>query len=222
MARIRNLTKLLINSNQKNTIAISANTGLRCPIIRKNLMIKVTTLSAAFTNEGKVIGKAAAAIQTARDATNKIVQYMIDELTIACATSGLTKAKYWGKPSGEVRTFFKAKMAEGVTAGAYQNDMAETMVHCVGVAFIAGIPFTRDLKRTHKADGSPREDKREAADGADTGSTGSVTTTTPEAAEKTARKLIAQLRILQADAAAAAIVDAMLEFNPAFTEAEKA
>ena len=49
-----------------------------------------------------------------------------------------------------------------------------------------------------------------------------MTTTTPEAAEKTARKLIAQLRMLQADTAAAAIVDAMLEFNPAFSETDKA
>jgi hypothetical protein len=183
-------------------------------------MSKVTTLSAAFKAEGAIIAKTAAAVQAARDVTNKVVQYMVDELTIAWAKSGLPKAKYWGKPSGEVRTFFKTKMAEGVTLGAYQDDMAETMVHCVGVAFIAGIPFTRDLKRTHKADGTPREEKRESADSATTA--GSVTTTTPEAAEQTARKLIAQLRMLQADTAAAAIIDAMLEFSPEFTETEKA
>jgi hypothetical protein len=183
-------------------------------------MSNVNTISAAFANEGKVIGKAAVAIQAARVATDKLIQRANDELTIACATSGLTKAKYWGKPSGPVRTMVKAIMAEGVTAGAYQEDMAETMVHCYGVAFIAGIPFTRDLKRTHKADGTPREPKAEAADGAETA--GSVTTTTPEACEKTARKLIAQLRMLQADTAAAAVVDAMLEFNPEFSEAEKA
>jgi hypothetical protein len=110
-------------------------------------------------------------------------------------------------------------MALGVESGAYQADMAETMVHCVGVAFIAGIPFTRDLKRTHKADGTPREEKRDAADGADTGTSGAVTTTTPEAAEKTAKKLIQQLRLLQADTAAAAVLDAMIEFNPEFKEA---
>jgi len=183
-------------------------------------MSKVTTLSAAFKAEGAIIVKTAAAIQTAREVTDKLIQQANDDMTIACATSGLTKAKYWGKPSGEVRTMVKATMALGVEAGAYQADMAETMVHCYGVAFIAGIPFTRDLKRTHKADGTPREPKGEAADGAST--TGSVTTTTPEACEKTARKLIAQLRMLQADTAAAAVVDAMLEFNPEFSETEKA
>ena len=188
-------------------------------------MSNVTKLSAAFANEGKVIGKAAAAIQAARVSTDKLIQWANDELTIACATSGLTKAKYWGKPSGEVRIMVKAMMAEGVTAGAYQEDMAETMVHCYGVAFIAGIPFTRDLKRTHKADGTPREPKAEAADGADTGTTGGISTTSPEAAEKTARKLIAQFRLLgdaRSDTAAAAVIDAMLEFNPEFTETEKA
>ncbi|CAB4123484.1 hypothetical protein UFOVP48_2 [uncultured Caudovirales phage] len=179
-------------------------------------MPNVNTIAAAFNKEGQVIGKAAAAIQAAREATNKVIQYANDELTIAWATSNVPKAKYWGKPSGEVRKQVKAMMELGVASGAYQADMAETMVHCFGVAFIAGIPFTRDLKRTHKADGTPREEKREAAEGAE--NTGGVTTTTPEAAEKTARKLIAQLRMLQADTAAAAIVDAMLEFNPAFTE----
>ena len=182
-------------------------------------MSKVTTLTAAFENEGKVVGKAAAAIQAAREVTNKLIQQMIDALTICCATSGLTKTKYWGKPSGDVRKEIKVLMAMGVDSGAYQADMAETMVHCIGVAFIAGIPFTRDLKRTHKADGAPREEKRDAADGADTGTSGAVTTTTPEAAEKTAKKLITQLRLLQADTAAAAVLDAMLEFNPEFKEA---
>lgn len=181
------------------------------------------SISAAFAKEGQVIGKAAAAIQAAREVTNKAIQYAVDEMTLACATSGLTKAKYWGKPSGEVRKFAKAKMELGVAAGAYQADMAETMVHCIGVAFIANVPFTRDLKRTHKADGTPREEKREAADGAAT--SGGVTTTTPEAAEKTARKLIAQFRMLGGERdlkAAAGLIDVMQEFNPAFTETEPA
>lgn len=177
------------------------------------------TADAAFTNEGKVIGKAAVAVQAAREVTNKVLQLHNDELTIAWATSNVPKAKYWGKPSGEVRKQVKAMMERGVAAGAYQADMAETMVHCYGVAFIAGIPFTRDLKRTHKADGTPREPK---AEGEAAETTGAVTTTTPEAAEKTARKLIAQLRMLGADTAAAAVVDAMLEFNPEFSEADKA
>ena len=189
-------------------------------------MSKVTTIAAAFTNEGKVIGKAAAAVQAAREATNKAIQMGVDELTIAWATSNVPKAKYWGKPSGEVRTMVKAMMAEGVAAGAYQDDMAETMVHCYGVAFIAGVPFTRDLKRTHKADGTLRAEKAEAADTA--GTSGAVERTTPEAAEKTARKLLAQLRMLgtngdtRSDTVAALILDAMLEFNPEFSETEKA
>jgi hypothetical protein len=181
-------------------------------------MTHVETLAAAFANEGKVLGKAAVAIQAARDKTNQEIQRAIDGLTVAWGASNVPKAKYWGKPSGEVRKQVKELMAMGVESGAYQADMAETMVHCYGVAFIAGVPFSRDLKKTHKADGTPREEKREAAEGADTGTSGSVTTTTPEATEKTARKLLTQLRLLQADTAAAAVLDAMLEFNPEFKE----
>jgi len=183
-------------------------------------MSKFNTIEAAFNNEGKVIGKAAALIQAARETTNREIQKAVDELTIAWATSNVTKAKYWGKPSSEIRKAIKATMALGVTAGAFQEDMAETLVHCVGVAFIAGVPFTRTLKQSHKADGTPRAEKTEADTEADTGASGAVIKTTPEAAEKTARKLIAQLRLLQADTAAAAVMDAMLEFNPEFTETE--
>jgi len=174
----------------------------------------------SFTAEGKAVGKAAALIQAARDKTNLNIQKHNDDMTIAWAASNVPKAKYWGKPSGPIRTMIKEMMAKGIESGAYQADMAETMVHCYGVAFLAGIPFTRDLKRTHKADGTPRAEKTEADTEADTGTSGAVTKTTPEAAEKTARKLIAQLRLLQADTAAAAVMDAMLEFNPEFTETE--
>ena len=179
----------------------------------------------SFTAEGKAVGKAAALIQAARDKTNLNIQKHNDDLTIAWAASNVPKAKYWGKPSGPIRTMVKEMMAKGIESGAYQADMAETMVHCYGVAFLAGIPFTRDLKRTHKADGTPRESKAEAED-SDTegsGSAGGIERTTPEATEKTARKLIKQLRMLpeyRATEVAALIVDAMLHFNPDFSETE--
>lgn len=190
-------------------------------------MSKFNTIEAAFNNEGKVIGKAAALIQAAREATNREIQKAVDELTIAWGTSGTTKAKYWGKPSGEIRKAIKATMALGVAAGAFQEDMAETLVHCVGVAFIADVPFTRTLKQSHKADGTPREAKAEGdTEGESAGTSGAVKSTTPEACEKTARKLIEQLRILgkagdtRADTIAAGIVDVMREFNPEFSETE--
>jgi len=182
------------------------------------------SVTASFAAEGKAIGKAAALIQAARDKTNLAIQKHNDDMVIAFGTTtGMTKAKYWGKPSGPIRTMVKEIMAAGVDSGAYQADMAETMVHCYGVAFLAGIPFSRDLKRTHKADGTPREAKPEGDTEGDTegsGSAGGIERTTPEAAEKTARKLIKQLRMVQRDDVATAILDAMLEFNPAFTETE--
>lgn len=188
-------------------------------------VINTAPLTKSIKAEGALLAKTAEQIRAAVNATNVCFQRdVIDGLTVAWATrTGTTKAQFWGKPSGEVRMAVKGIVAQGEALGAWQSDMSETLVHCIGVAFQANLPFTRDLKRTHKADGTPREEKREAADGAAT--SGGVTTTTPEAAEKTARKLIAQFRMLGGERdlkAAAGLIDVMQEFNPAFTETEPA
>lgn len=187
-----------------------------------SFVINTAPLTKSIKAEGAVLAKTAEQIRAAVNATNVCFQRdVVDGLTLGYATATkMTKAQFWGKPSGEVRMAVKGIVAQGETLGAWQSDMSETLVHCIGVAFIANIPFTRDLKRTHKADGTPREAKREAADGADTA--GSVTTTTPEAAEKTARKLIAQFRMLGGERdliAAAGLLDVMVEYNATFTEA---
>lgn len=185
--------------------------------------VKVNALTAAIQAEGNVVAKTAKELLAAKRATNKEFSKVVDRLTIASGLTKGTKAAYWGKGSGDVRMTIKGMVAQGEALGAWQSDMSETLVHCIGVAFLANIPFTRDLKKTHKADGTPREEKREAADGAAT--SGPIQNTTPEAAEKTARKLIAQFRILGGDRdlkAAAGLIDVMQEFNPAFTEAEPA
>jgi hypothetical protein len=184
------------------------------------IVFNTIAISKAIATEGKILATCAAKVQEACEKTNVEFAKVVDGLTLAWADTKLTKAQFWGKPSGEVRMAIKGIVAQGETLGAWQSDMSETMVHCVGVAFQANVPFTRNLKKTHKADGTPRVEKREAADGAAT--SGGVTTTTPEAAEKTARKLIGQLRMLGNDSVASGIVDAMLEFNPAFTETEPA
>ena len=187
-------------------------------------VINAAPLTKSIKAEGAVIAKTEEQIRAAVNATNVCFQRdIVDGLTLGYATTKMTKAQFWGKPSGEVRMAVKGIVAQGEALGAWQSDMSETLVHCIGVAFQANIPFTRDLKRTHKADGTPREEKRESADGAAT--TGAVTTTTPEAAEKTARKLIAQFRMLGGERdlrAAAGMIDVMVEFNPAFTETEPA
>ena len=185
-------------------------------------VINTAPLTKSITAEGKIIAKTAEQIRDAVNATNVCFQRdVVDGLTVGYATTKLTKAQFWGKPSGEVRMAVKGIVAQGETLGAWQSDMSETLVHCIGVAFLANIPFTRDLKRTHKADGTPREAKRDSADGA--GTAGKVTTTTPEACETTARKLIAQFRMISGDrelVAVASMLDVMVEYNPAFKETE--
>ena len=181
---------------------------------------KPNALTTAIQAEGNVVAKTAKELLVAKKATNKEFSKVVDRLTLASGLTKGTKAAFWGKPSGDVRMTIKGMVAQGEALGAWQSDMSETIVHCVGVAFLANVPFTRDLKKSHKADGTPREEKRESADGA--AISGAVTTTDPAAAEKTARKLILQLRTLGSDAVAAGIVDVMQEFNPAFTETEPA
>ena len=185
-------------------------------------VINAAPLTKSIKAEGAVIAKTAEQIRAAVNATNLCFQRdIVDGLTLGYATTKMAKSQFWGKPSGEVRMAVKGIVAQGEALGAWQSDMSETLVHCIGVAFLANVPFTRDLKKSHKADGTPREEKREAADGAAT--TGNVTTTTPEAAEKTARKLIAQFRMLGGERdlrAAAGMLDVMQEFNSAFTEIE--
>jgi len=185
-------------------------------------MIKfdISPISKAIKAEGAIVVRNAEAHAKAIKVTNMEFQKIVDELTIGWATTKADKKAFWGKPSSEVRTAIKVIAAKGETLGAWQKDMSETLVHCVGVAFQANIPFHRNLKVTHKADGTLREPKRESAEGA--GTSGAVTTTDPAAAEKTARKLILQLRTLGNDSVAAGIVDVMLEFNPKFTETEPA
>jgi len=187
-----------------------------------SFVINAAPIVKTIKAEAVVLAKSAEQIRAAVNATNVTIQRdLVDSMTLAYGTlPNITKAQFWGKPSGEVRKAVKAVIAQGEALGAWQADMSETLVHCVGVAFLANIPFTRNLKATHKADGSERQPKREAADGAST--SGAVITTDPAAAEKTARKLILQLRTLGNDAVAAAVVDAMLEFNPNFTETEPA
>ena len=184
---------------------------------------KPNALTAAIQAEGNVVAKTAKELLLAKRATNKEFQKLVDRMSVMSGLTKGTKSAFWGKGSGDVRMMVKGQVAQGEALGAWQSDMSETIVHCIGVAFLANVPFTRDLKKSHKADGTPREEKREAADGAAT--SGGVTTTTPEACEKTARKLIAQFRMLGGERdlkAAAGLIDVMQEFNPAFTETEPA
>jgi hypothetical protein len=180
-----------------------------------------TNFDLAIANEGATLENVKAQYSAVIETTDIEFRKLTDALTLDWGTqSGVTKADYWGKPSGEVRTAVKAIVAKGEALGAWGSDMSETLVHCVGVAFQANIPFNRNLKATHDAKGAPRPAKKAAAGGA--AKAGAVSTTDAESTEKTARKLIGQLRLMKRDDLAAEMVDVMLKFNPEFTETETA
>lgn len=185
-------------------------------------VFSASTLEAAdkaLEGEGKALLKAADLIEKERARANLVFQRAVDEMSLAFAADiGKSKAAFVGKTkaTNSVRAALAALADKGVDKGVYKTEMAASIAFSMVVAFLANIPFSRDLKNTHKADGTPRASKRDDAEGAAT--SGAVSTTTPEAAEKTARKLIGQLRMLGNDAQASSVIDVMLEFNPAFTE----
>lgn len=137
------------------------------------------------------------------DVTNKNCQAFIDALTIECDKK--SKAEFW-KASKETIDLF----VETAWTAKSKRDNYKTSLK---IAFVHGHEFAVSLFNTHSAKDGKLKPKKESQP-----KTGGVTTTTPESAEKTARKLIDQLRILKADAIASLILDAMIEFNPEFKE----
>lgn len=193
-------------------------------------MSVITTNTRAIVTEGlsaeaKANKTAATMLHNARAKANVGFTRAVDDLFIAWGTSGKTKADFLGKSTkNPVRAELAALAAEGVELGSYQKEMADAIYGCMTRAFFGNLTFSRDLKNTHDKDGNPRAEKAEGdTEGESAGTSGAVTTTSPESCEKTARKLIAQLRMVnteRSNATAAGIVDVMLEFNPEFSETE--
>ena len=174
---------------------------MKVHIMNKSNVLKLAKAIATAT--GKAEAKAEILVRELADVTNKNCQAFIDMLAIECDKK--SKAEFWKASKETISLFVETAWNDESKRNNYKTSLK--------IAFIYGHEFNVSLFKTHSAkDGQPKGEKESQP------KAGGVTTTTPESAEKTARKLLDQLRILKADAVASLIVDAMLEFNPEFKE----
>jgi hypothetical protein len=146
----------------------------------------------------KVLVKASEAIAQA-------IQKHLDACAVAGVPHDLQGVNALGKEIRECQVFL-----DEVAKGTFERKTITEYAQGAMRAYFHNVPFSASLKNDPAY-------KIPAKDGS-VKSGGSVTTTTIEAAGKTARKLIAQLRLLGKDDAAAGIVDVMFEADPSFSE----
>ena len=136
------------------------------------------------------------------------IQQHLDACAVSAVPRDLQGVNAIGKTIREAQAFLDA-VATGVMEKKTITEYAQGAMR----AYFHNVPFAASLKNDPAY-------KIPAKDGS-VKSAGSVSKTTADAAAKTARKLIEQLRMLGQDDAAAGIVDVMLECNPDFTEADE-
>ena len=165
----------------------------------------ISAIASSFKHESKATANAKAktdsTIQLAVDAARVSINQPMD---IALKGNARTNALL-----AEIKGLFEGLFEQGLLES---ESAARNYATSFKIALRDNVAFERSLFTQSKGEGKKT--------GARTN--GAVSTTTPEAAEKTARKLIEQLRMLKQDTAAAGIVDVMLEINPEFSETEAA
>ena len=173
-------------------------------------MLNKTILSLANAiakaNE-KTEGKVEILVRELAEVTNKNCQAFVDALTIDCDKK--SKSEFWKASKESIDLFVTTAWNDESKRNNYKTSLK--------IAFVYGLAFNVSLFKTHSAkDGQPKGEKESSP------KAGAVPVVTPESAEKTARKLIFQMRALKKDDIAGALLDVMMEFNPEFTEAEPA
>jgi hypothetical protein len=169
--------------------------------MNKSNILKLAKAISAINakTDAKVLGL----VKEQAEITTKNCQSFVDMLTIECDKK--SKAEYWKTAKDDIALFVETAWNDESKRKSYKTSLK--------IAFVHGVEFGLSLFKTHSpVDGQPKGEKDSQA------KAGGVTTTTPESAEKTARKLIAQLRLLGKNSVAALILDAMIEFNPEFKE----
>jgi hypothetical protein len=171
----------------------------------------IKSIVPSFDNAAKAIIAAQRAADKIAVKSGAAIAQAIQQHLDACALFGLPRdlpgVNALGKTIRECQAFLDA-----VAVGTFEKKTITEYAQGAMRAYFHNVPFAASLKNDPAY-------KIPAKDGS-VKSAGSVSKTTIEAASKTARKLIEQLRLLGQDDAAAGIVDVMLECNPAFTEAD--
>ena len=176
-----------------------------------------TSTQVAFAFSKATVGAVLSAFAKAQKVEQSVLslrnaagQKLVDELVLRCDT-----------PNRE--SFFKKSKArqaciEVFTAAGLSGSAVDNYPTAVKLAFIHDVPFAASLF-TKAGKIAAGIETAEPADKADE-KAGTVKTTNPAETAKTARKLIAQLRLLGRDDTAAGIVDVIRESFPDFSEVD--
>jgi hypothetical protein len=146
---------------------------------------------------------------------NKAISALVDAHILACTT---TKAEYMkgtsvkNEAKGEVKALFDSLVADKYIS----KNTAQQYQQCFWIAFEKGIPFTRDLVNKKAAENAQANTPK-----TETPKAGPVEVTDMPALIATLQKALHQCTLLNQSMLKGALVDAIVEFIPEFTETAK-
>ena len=146
---------------------------------------------------------------------NAEIQKLVDAHVLACST---TKAEYLkgnsktNEARGEVRALFDTLVSKEYIS----KNSAQQYAQCFWIAFETNVPFSRDLANK-KAEAKAEVNAKAEA----TAKAGKVEVTDMPALIATLQKALHQCTLLNQSMLKGALVDAIIEFIPDFTESAK-
>jgi hypothetical protein len=146
---------------------------------------------------------------------NAEIQKLVDAHVIACST---TKAEYLkgNSKTNEARGEVKALFDSLVSKEYISKNSAQQYAQCFWIAFETNVPFSRDLANKKAEAKAEANTKAEA-----TAKAGKVEVTDMPALTLTLQKALHQCTLLNQTLLKGALLDAIVEFIPDFTESAK-
>jgi len=146
---------------------------------------------------------------------NAEIQKLVDAHLLACTT---TKAEYLkgNSATNEARGEVKALFDSLVSKDYIKKSSGQQYAQCFWIAFETGVPFSRDLANKKAKANAEVNAKAEA-----TAKAGKVEVTDMPALIATLQKALHQCTLLNQSMLKGALVDAIVEFIPDFTESAK-
>ena len=144
---------------------------------------------------------------------DKLIQQLVDAHLVACKT---TKAEYMkgNSATNEARKEVKNLFEKLANDKYISQGTVKTYQGCFWIAFEKGLPFSRNL-----ANAQSEAKKKEATTKAEsTAKSGKVEKTDMPALVLTLQKALHQCNLLNQSMLKAALIDAIVEFIPEFTE----
>lgn len=177
-------------------------------------------MSLNLNTQARAVITALKAFDTAAAKTSAQINLAFQTMVDAAIKAGVTKdekgVKAFMKDIRECEPF-----EEAAALGLMEKKTVTEYAQSAGRAFYHGVPFTANLKND-KTMGFPWGKTSKEGEAKTAGKSGKVESTSREELDKTARKLLAQMRILGLNALAAETLDVLLEGLEGFSETEPA